>query len=138
MFGVPRSINILNKINSFISRDKNRNKYRVIITPPYTLLESFAKKFKNKKIMITYIKGRLIEKTPTKIVVESSGIGYEINISLNTFERILKKGEKKTGCTVHFVNEKLDAGKIILKKFFMKIILLNCFQRHFTSLFLAL
>ena len=26
--------------------------------------------------------------------------------------------KKKTGCTVHFVNEKLDAGKIILKKFF--------------------
>ena len=37
---------------------------------------------------------------------------------LNTFERILKKKEKKTGCTVHFVNEKLDAGKIILRKFF--------------------
>ena len=52
MFGVPISINILNKINSFRSRDKNRNKYRVIITPPFTLLESFAKYFKNKKIMI--------------------------------------------------------------------------------------
>ena len=52
MFGIPSSINILNKINSFRSRDINRNKYRVIITPPYTLLESFAKKFKNKKIMI--------------------------------------------------------------------------------------
>ena len=38
--------------------------------------------------MITYIKGRLIEKTPTKIVVESNGIGYEINISLNTYENI--------------------------------------------------
>ena len=38
--------------------------------------------------MITYIKGRLIEKTPTKIIVESNGIGYEINISLNTFERL--------------------------------------------------
>ena len=37
---------------------------------------------------------------------------------LNTFEKILKKKEKKTGCTVHFVNEKLDSGKIILKKFF--------------------
>ncbi len=37
---------------------------------------------------------------------------------LNTFERILKKKEKKTGCTVHFVNEKLDDGKIILRKFF--------------------
>ena len=39
--------------------------------------------------MITYIKGRLIEKSPTKIIVESNGIGYEINISLNTFEQIL-------------------------------------------------
>jgi len=52
MFGVPRSVNILNKINSFRSRDKKRNKYRVIITPPYTLIESFAKRFRNKKIMI--------------------------------------------------------------------------------------
>ena len=52
MFGIPRSIKILNKINSFSSRDKNRNKYQVIITPPYTLLESFVKHFKNKKIMI--------------------------------------------------------------------------------------
>ena len=52
MFGVPISINILNKINSFKSRDKNRNKYRVIITPPYTLLEYFAKQFKNKRITI--------------------------------------------------------------------------------------
>ena len=37
---------------------------------------------------------------------------------LNTFERVLKKQERKSGCTVHFVNEKLDEGKIILKKFF--------------------
>ena len=52
MFGVPRSLNILNKINTFHSKDKNRNKYRVIITPPYTLIESYAKYFKNKKISI--------------------------------------------------------------------------------------
>ena len=37
---------------------------------------------------------------------------------LNTFERILKKKEIKTGCTVHFVNEKLDGGKIIARKSF--------------------
>ena len=52
MFGVPKSINILNKINSFYSKDKNRNKYRVIITPPYTLIESYAKYLKKKKILI--------------------------------------------------------------------------------------
>ena len=38
--------------------------------------------------MITYIKGILIEKTPTKIIVECNGIGYDINISLNTYEDI--------------------------------------------------
>ena len=52
MFGVPKSINILNKINSFYSKDKRRNKYRVILTPPYTLIESYAKYFKNKEISI--------------------------------------------------------------------------------------
>ena len=52
MFGIPKSINILNKVNSFISKDKNKSKYRVIITTPYTLLESFAKYSRNKKIII--------------------------------------------------------------------------------------
>ena len=52
MFGVPKSIKILNKINSFLSKDKNRNKYRVIMTPPYTLIENYAKFFKNRKISI--------------------------------------------------------------------------------------
>tara|TARA_B100001769_G_C21907241_1_gene489649 strand:- start:40 stop:603 length:564 start_codon:yes stop_codon:yes gene_type:complete len=37
---------------------------------------------------------------------------------LNTFQRILENKEKKTGCTVHFVNEKLDAGMIINQKIF--------------------
>ena len=52
MFGVPKSINILSKINLYYSKDKNRNKYRVIITPPYTLIETFSKQFKNKRIYI--------------------------------------------------------------------------------------
>ena len=52
MFGVPKSISIINKINSYYSKDKKRNNYRVIITPPYTLIESYSKYFKNKKISI--------------------------------------------------------------------------------------
>ena len=40
---------------------------------------------------------------------------------LNTFSRILKNKEVKTGCTVHYVSEKLDSGNIINKKvFFIK------------------
>ena len=49
MFGVPKSINIVNKVNTFHSKDRNRNKYRIIITPPYTLIETFSRYFKNKK-----------------------------------------------------------------------------------------
>ena len=35
---------------------------------------------------------------------------------LNTHKRVLKNNEKFTGCSVHFVNEKLDCGKVILQK----------------------
>ena len=34
------------------------------------------------------------------------------------FYRILKNKEKKTGCTVHYVNEKLDGGSTIIQKSF--------------------
>ena len=35
---------------------------------------------------------------------------------LNTHQRVLDNKEKYSGCTVHFVNSKLDSGKIILQK----------------------
>jgi phosphoribosylglycinamide formyltransferase-1 len=35
---------------------------------------------------------------------------------LNTHQRALKNNEKYSGCTVHFVNSKLDSGRIILQK----------------------
>ncbi len=38
--------------------------------------------------MITHIKGRLSEKSPTNVVIETNGIGYWINISLTTFSQI--------------------------------------------------
>ena len=38
--------------------------------------------------MITHVKGRLVEKTPTSVIIECNGIGYLINISLHTFSQI--------------------------------------------------
>ena len=35
---------------------------------------------------------------------------------LNTHKRAIKNKDKYSGCTVHFVNAKLDSGKIILQK----------------------
>jgi triosephosphate isomerase len=53
MFGVPKSISILNKINKFVKSDKKFNtRYKAIITPPHTLVESYVKLFSNQKISI--------------------------------------------------------------------------------------
>ena len=38
--------------------------------------------------MITHIKGKLIEKNPTYVVVETAGLGYLLHISLNTYSKI--------------------------------------------------
>jgi Holliday junction DNA helicase RuvA len=40
------------------------------------------------KIMITQIIGRLVEKSPTHVVIDCQGIGYEVNISLHTFSQL--------------------------------------------------
>ena len=44
--------------------------------------------------MIAYLKGNFTVKTPTMVVVEVQGVGYEVNISLHTFSAIqsLEKG----------------------------------------------
>ena len=37
---------------------------------------------------------------------------------LNTFSRMIKNKETKAGCTVHYVNKKLDSGNTIIQKSF--------------------
>jgi Holliday junction DNA helicase RuvA len=43
--------------------------------------------------MIAKISGRLIEKSPTRVLVEVNGIGYEIQIPLSTFDKLGTIGE---------------------------------------------
>ncbi|MER3463577.1 MAG: Holliday junction branch migration protein RuvA [Chitinophagaceae bacterium] len=38
--------------------------------------------------MIAYLKGNFVHKTPAYVHVEVAGVGYELNISLNTYEKI--------------------------------------------------
>jgi len=38
--------------------------------------------------MIAHIKGRLVEKTPTYVVIDCNGVGYKLNISLQTYTSI--------------------------------------------------
>jgi Holliday junction DNA helicase RuvA len=41
--------------------------------------------------MIGYLKGKIISSKPTKILLDVNGVGYLINISINTFEKISDK-----------------------------------------------
>ena len=106
---------------------------------------SYAKKYKIKKKIINYNnikdaeKNILNELKKYKInlvclagfmkVLSSSFIkkfkGKVINIhpsllpkykGLNTHKRALENNERFSGCTIHYVNSKLDSGKIILQK----------------------
>ena len=49
--------------------------------------------------MIDYIKGELTELTPALATVEAAGVGYGLNISLNTFSAI--QGKKEVKLYVH-------------------------------------
>ena len=122
------------KIRLVISNNKNAKglkfakkwsiPYFIINNNQHLLENKLLIKLKNKKIKLILLAGYM--KILSKRFIRKFGKSI-INIhpsllpkfkGLNTFKRILIKKEKKTGCTVHYVNEKLDAGKIILKKFF--------------------
>ena len=106
---------------------------------------SYAKKFKIKKKVVNYLniknaeKDILIQLKKNKIfLICLAGFmkilsinfiknfsGKIINIhpsllpkykGLNTHQRAIDNKEKYSGCTVHFVNSRLDSGKIILQK----------------------
>ncbi len=50
--------------------------------------------------MINHLSGRLIEKHPTHVVIECNGVGYFVNISLNTYASL--PGEEQLKLYTHF------------------------------------
>ena len=82
----------------FINKLKNKNISLICLAGYMKILsKSFISRFKKK---ILNIHPSLLPK-------------YK---GLDTFNRVLKSKDKITGCTIHYVNEKLDSGKIILQK----------------------
>ena len=96
-----RVINFKNKNlteNNLLSVLKNNNIELICLAGFLKILsKNFIKKFKGK---ILNIHPSLLPK-------------YK---GLNTHKRVLNNKEKYSGCTVHFVNARLDSGKIIMQK----------------------
>jgi Holliday junction DNA helicase RuvA len=43
--------------------------------------------------MISFLRGRFVEKSPTHVWMDVNGVGYELHISLNTFSKVQQKEE---------------------------------------------
>lgn len=51
--------------------------------------------------MIAYLKGKLVHKEPTHVVIEVNGVGYQVGISLHTFSEIKDREEIKLATYLH-------------------------------------
>ena len=122
------------RISLVISNNKNANginyakKYKI----PYIFINTSKKNYENeiflnfKRYKISFvclagymkiISRNLIKKYQGKIINIHPSLLPKFK-GLNTFNRMLKSKEKKAGCTVHYVNEKLDSGSTIIQKTF--------------------
>ena len=55
--------------------------------------------------MIVNIRGKLIKKMPAEIIIEAGGIGYALNISTNTFDKLPKSRDEVSLLTYFHVTE---------------------------------
>ena len=55
--------------------------------------------------MIAFIRGTLIEKEPTRAVIEAGGVGYELFIPISTYEKLPRTGSEAKLLTYHCVRE---------------------------------
>lgn len=56
--------------------------------------------------MIGYLTGKIISSKPTHILLDVNGVGYSVNISINTFEKI---SEKESASLFIYTNVKEDS-----------------------------
>lgn len=55
--------------------------------------------------MICHIRGVLTEKSPTRVVLEAAGVGYEIFIPISTYDKLPREGSEAKLLTAHIVRE---------------------------------
>jgi Holliday junction DNA helicase RuvA len=75
--------------------------------------------------MIAFLRGQFVQVTPARLIVDVSGVGYEVNISLHTYESISKKDNGQLHTYLHLTeNSQVLFGFFTLpeKELFMHLI----------------
>ena len=123
------------KISLVVSNNKDANglNYAKKFNIPYLFINTKIKNYENKvliylkKYKISFIclagfmkiiSNTLINSYQKKIINIHPSLLPKFK-GLNTYSRMLKNKEKKAGCTVHYVNKKLDSGNLIVQKEFI-------------------
>ena len=123
------------KITLVVSNNKNAYglNYAKKFKIPYLFINTKIKNYENKvliylkKYKISFIclagfmkiiSNTLINSYQKKIINIHPSLLPKFK-GLNTYSRMLKNKEKKAGCTVHYVNKKLDSGNLIVQKEFI-------------------
>ena len=124
----PINVSLIITNNKYANGIIYAKKYKI----PYIYINTKLKNFENKIILnlkkhkITFIclagymkviSSKIINIFQKKIINIHPSLLPKFK-GLNTFSRIIKYKEKTSGCTVHYVNDKLDDGRIIIKKSF--------------------
>ena len=122
------------KISLVICNNKNANgiNYAKKFQIPYIIINTNLRNYENKILFnlkkydidficlagyMKIISSSFIKKYNKKIINIHPSLLPKFK-GLNTFSRMLKNKERKAGCTVHYVNEKLDSGTTITQKSF--------------------
>lgn len=132
MPGIELAIVISDKKNAFaLERAKQQGFEAVFVDPVDKTREEYDKKLVSllKKnhvdlvVLIGYMRilsQKFVGRFPRRVInvhpalmPKYSGKGF---FSANIHEAILKNKEKESGCTIHFVDEGVDTGEIILQK----------------------
>ena len=63
-------------------------------------LAALAASLRHQAIMIALLRGRLFEKHPTRVIVETGGVGYEVHVPLSSFARSASRAAtSRCACT---------------------------------------
>ncbi len=132
MPGIELAVVVSNKINAYaLERASSQGFKTVFVDPKNKTHEQFdeelASVMEENRVDLVCLIGYMriltpvfVRAFPRKIInvhpalmPKFSGAGF---FGTNVHEEVLKAGEKETGCTIHFVDEGVDTGEIIVQK----------------------